>query len=328
MILIFFLVVPFIRVQNYGNFYCLTSFLLKKYFLHLYTRMPDTKNTEKRSLRIFLRKKYRLILLNDTTFGEKFSLRLSPAMLLIGIAAITIVMTTLVISLVAFTPLREYIPGYGDVTERKQILSLNVKADSLQQTLESRDAYMNSVLNVLNEKVETKSAKPTKDTTGKYSGLNIKPSDADIAFRKEYEENKGNSAASVARLKYKGLSELVFFTPVKGLVTSSFNLNEDHYGVDVVAKPDETIKTTLDGTVIFSGFSAEDGNSIHVQHNNNLVSVYKHCSSLLKQTGDRVKSGEAIAIVGNSGEKSHGPHLHFELWFNGSAINPQEFVAF
>ena len=328
MILIFFLVVPFIRGQNYGNFYCLTSFLLKKYFLHIYTRMPDAKNTKKRSLRVFLRKKYRLILLNDTTFGEKFSIRLSPAMLLIGIAAITIVMTTLVISLVAFTPLREYIPGYGDVTERKQILSLNIRADSLQQTLESRDAYMNSILNVLTEKVETKSAKPKKDTTGKYSGLNIKPSDADIEFRKEYEENKGNSAASVARLKYKGLSELVFFTPVKGLVTSSFNLNDNHYGVDVVAKPDETIKTTLDGTVIFSGFSAEDGNSIHVQHNNNLVSVYKHCSSLLKQTGDRVKSGEAIAIVGNSGEKSYGPHLHFELWFNGSAINPQEFVAF
>jgi len=290
--------------------------------------MADVKNTGKRNLRAFLRSKYRLILLNDITFGESFSLKLSPASLLIGILAITIVMTTLVISLVAFTPLREYIPGYGDVTERKEILNLNIKADSLQQTLESRDAYMNSVLNVLNEKVEAKTEKPIKDTTGKYAKLNTKASDADIEFRKDYEENKGNTGASVARLKYKGLSELVFFTPVKGLVTSSFSLNEEHFGVDIVAKPDETIKSTLDGTVIFTGFSAEDGNMIHVQHSNNLISIYKHCSTLLKRTGDRVKSGEAIGIVGNSGEKSHGPHLHFELWFNGSPVNPQEFVAF
>lgn len=249
-------------------------------------------------------------------------------MLLIGVLAITIVMTTLVISLVAFTPLREYIPGYGDVTERKEILNLNIKADSLQQTLESRDAYMSSVLNVLNEKVEAKSVKPLKDTTGKYSKLNIKASDADMEFRKEFEENKGKATTSVARLKYKGLSELVFFTPVKGLITTSFNMTEDHYGVDIVAKTDETIKSTLDGTVIFTGFSAEDGNMIHIQHSNNLISIYKHCSVLLKRTGERVKSGEAIAIVGNSGEKSHGPHLHFELWFNGSPINPQEFVSF
>jgi len=290
--------------------------------------MAETKQSGRRSIRAFLRSKYRLILLNDKTFSESFSLRLSPAALLIGILAITIVMTTLVISLVAFTPLREYIPGYGDVTERRQILKLNVKADSLEQTLESRDAYMSSVLNVLNEKVETKSEKPKKDTTGKYAKLNTKPSDADIEFRKDFEENKNNVTSGVARLKYAGLNELVFFTPVKGLVTSSFNLSEEHYGVDVVAKPDETIKSTLDGTVIFSGFSAQDGNVIQVQHSNNLISIYKHCSQLLKHTGERVKSGEAIAIVGNSGEKSHGPHLHFELWFNGTPVNPQEFVAF
>lgn len=295
--------------------------------MHLYG-VAEPKHNEKRSLRAFLRSKYRLILLNDTTFGEKFSLRLSPAMLLIGISAITIIMTSLVISLVAFTPLREYIPGYGDVKERKEILSLNIKADSLQQTLESRAAYMASVLNVLNEKVETKGPKPLKDTTGKYAKLNTHPSDADVEFRKEYEENKNNASSSLAKLKYSGLSSLVFFTPVKGLVVTSFNHAEGHYGVDVVAKADEPIKSTLDGTVIFTGFSAEDGNMIHIQHGNNLVSIYKHCSTLLKRTGDHVKSGDAVAIVGNSGEKSHGPHLHFELWFNGTPVNPQEFVAF
>lgn len=290
--------------------------------------MAEQKHSKRKRISLFLRRKYRLILLNDTTFGESFSLRLSPATLLIGVSAITIVMTTLVISLVAFTPLREYIPGYGDVTERKQILKLNLKADSLEQIVETRDEYLNSILNVLNEKVETKSDKPKKDTTGKLTKVNTNPSETDIEFRSDYEKNKNNAMGSVAGFKPSGLSELVFFTPVKGLVTNSFDMAEEHYGVDIVTAPDESIKSTLDGTIIFTGFSAGDGNIIHVQHSNNLISIYKHCSALLKATGERVKSGEAISVVGNSGEKSNGPHLHFELWYNGAPVNPQEFLSF
>ena len=296
--------------------------------MHIYTVMVDHKHSKRKRFSLFLRRKYRLILLNDTTFGEKFSLRLSPITLIIGVFAITIVMTTLVISLVAFTPLREYIPGYGDVSERKQILLLNLKADSLEQTLDARNEYMTSILNVLNEKVESKTEKPKKDTTGKFAKLNTNPSNSDIDFRNDYEVNKANAIVSVAKIKVGGLSELVFFTPVEGIITNSYDLVEDHFGVDLVTKQGETIKTTLAGTIIFTGFSAKDGNVIHVQHSNNLVSIYKHCSALLKQTGEKVKSGEAIAVVGNTGETSKGQHLHFELWFNGSPINPQEFVAF
>lgn len=303
------------------------KFPCKNIFLHLYGRMDSQKHSRRKRLAQFLSKKYRLVILNDATFAERFSLRLSPWGIIIGIAAITIVMTTLVISLVAFTPLREYIPGYGDIAERKQILQLNVQADSLEQIIESRDIYLNNLLSAFNERPETRTEKPKKDTTGKLAKANTNPSSKDLEFREEYEQNKGKSA-SVAKLRYSSLGELVFFTPVQGLITESFDLTEDHFGVDIVTKQDETIKTTLDGTVIFTGFSAEDGNIMQIQHGNNLISIYKHCSSFLKATGDRVKSGEAIAVVGNTGEKSHGPHLHFELWFNGSPINPQEFVAF
>lgn len=288
--------------------------------------MVDTKNSRWKRFGAFLKSKYRLVILNDNTFGEKISLRLSPLGLITGIFAVTIVMTTLVISLVAFTPLREYIPGYGTVAERKQILDLSQKADSMEQTLQARAAYMNSILNVLNEKFETKTEKPKKDTTGKFANVNTKASANDLEFRKDIEENKNNSIAT--KPKYKGLSDLVFFTPVKGLISESFNLSENHYGLDIVTKPDETIKSTLDGTIVFTGFSAEDGNIIQVQHSNNLTSIYKHNSSLLKKTGDRIKAGEAISVVGNTGEKSKGPHLHFELWFDGQPINPQDFVAF
>ena len=299
----------------------------KNLFLHLYRRMDGFKSSRWKRFSRFLRRRYRLVILNDTTFGEKFSLRLSPWGIIIGMLAITIVMTTIVISLVAFTPLREYIPGYGDVTERKQILSLNIKADSIEQSIERRDLYINSVLDAFHERVETKSDKPKRDTTGKYKKVNIKPSETDIEFRGEY-ENKKNAAGSVARLIYSGLSEIVFFTPVKGFITTSYSISEEHLGVDVVTKEDETIKSTLDGTVVYTGFTSEDGNIIQVQHNNNLISIYKHCSAVLKTRGDRVRSGEAIAVVGNTGEKSNGPHLHFELWYNGSSVNPQEFVAF
>ena len=134
-------------------------------------------------------------------------------------------MTTLVISLVAFTPFREYIPGYGTVAERKQILSLSQKADSMEQAVELRTDYMNSILNVLNEKFETKTEKPKKDTTGKYANINTKASEVDQEFRSDYEQNKTSSIAT--KSKYKGLSELVFFTPVKGLITSFFKKQQN-----------------------------------------------------------------------------------------------------
>jgi murein DD-endopeptidase MepM/ murein hydrolase activator NlpD len=290
--------------------------------------MEGVGNNRWKRFRRFLNKKYRLVILNDTTFAEKFSLKMSPWGIIIGASALTILITTLAISFVAFTPLREYIPGYGSVYERKLILALNVMADSLEKTLNARDMYLTSVLNVMHEKVETQTERAKKDTSGKYRQVNTKPSGTDVEFRKEYEKNRGNAAANVARLKYSGISELVFFSPVKGMVVTSFNIPEEHFGADIVTRQDETIKTTLDGTVVFTGFSAEDGNIIHVQHSNNLLSIYKHCSALMKQTGDRVRAGEAIAVVGNTGEKSHGPHLHFELWFNGAPINPEEFVPF
>ena len=294
--------------------------------MHLWAWMDVQKGTRWRRFKRFLRRRYRLVILNDTTFGEKFSLRLSPYGLLIGALATTIIMTTLVISLIAFTPLREYIPGYGDVTERKQLLRVSLRADSLQQAIETRDLYLTSVFHALTEKVETKGSKPKRDTTGKYTKINIKASEADLEFRQDYEQ--GRNSSSVARLIYAGLSETVFFAPVKGLVSTAYSIQQEHYGIDIVTREDETIKTTLNGTIIFTGFTSQDGNIIQVQHTNNLISIYKHCSSLLKSRGDRVKSGEAIAVVGNSGEKSNGPHLHFELWYNGSPVNPQEFISF
>ncbi len=290
--------------------------------------MAEKENIKLKRFREILRSKYRLILLNDSSFKEKISIKLTPLSLIIGVFMLIIILTSVIIMVVALSPLREYIPGYGDLSEQKKILRLSFKTDSIEDALKSRQLYLTSILDVLNEKKEKSIEKPKKDSTNKYNKLKLNPSENDISFRKEFEENKNNSKNNVAKLKYKGLSEVVFFTPTNGYISNSFSESNGHYGIDIVTKSEETIKSTLDGTVIFSSFSAEDGNVIQIQHNNNLVTIYKHCSALLKKTGDRVKLGDVIGIVGNSGENSRGPHLHFELWLNGVAINPKDFVVF
>jgi murein DD-endopeptidase MepM/ murein hydrolase activator NlpD len=290
--------------------------------------LENQKTSRWRRLGDFLRKRYRLVILNDTTFAERFSLRLSPWGIIIGGAAVTIVMTTLVISLIAFTPLREYIPGYGDVYERRVILGLSGMADSLEQQIQARDTYLKDLMKVIHEQPERKTDKPVRDTSGRGGKVNLNPGKNDIQFRAEYEASKGDEKGTIAPLKLSGLGEHVFFTPVSGYVTASFEPSASHYGIDIVTKQDEAIKSTLDGTVIFTGFSAGDGNVVHVQHNGNLISIYKHCSALLKDVNDRVRTGEVLGVVGNTGENSRGSHLHFELWFNGAPVNPQEFLSF
>ncbi len=290
--------------------------------------MSDKKNSRWKIFTEQLRNKYRLVILNDDSFAEKFSLRLSPLGIIILFGSITIVMTTFVISIIAFTPLREYIPGYGNVNDRKDIIALNLKADSLENTLKSRDWYINNLLNVFSGKTEGKTAKPIKDTTGKYSNIVVKPSEQDLKLRHDIETNQLSSTSDkVTANKLNSLSNYFFFSPLKGIVTSSYNLNEEHFGVDIASNENEFVKATLDGTVIFSGFTSADGYVIQIQHGNDLTSIYKHCSSLSKKAGDFVKAGEPIGIVGNTGENSSGPHLHFEIWYNGFSINPQHYVV-
>ncbi|MDZ4665329.1 MAG: M23 family metallopeptidase [Bacteroidota bacterium] len=289
--------------------------------------MAKEKQSFFKHARHWLNTAYRLVILNDETFGEKFSIKLSPLSLIIAVSAITIVMTTLVISLISLTSLREYIPGYGNVYDRRKLLKITQRADSIEQTLDAKEEYINNLINVFNEKEEPNPLKPKKDSLKDYSKINNEPSKNDLEFRKEIEESKGNQA-TVAYTKTKTLNDLVFYSPVKGLVTTSYNIQEDHFGVDVVTKPDESIKAPLDGTIIYTGFTVEDGYIIHIQHGNNLMSVFKHNSHLNKRTGERVKTGEVISSVGNTGINSKGPHMHFELWYNGTPVNPEEFVSF
>jgi murein DD-endopeptidase MepM/ murein hydrolase activator NlpD len=167
------------------------------------------------------------------------------------------------------------------------------------------------------------------DSTKKYKKINIKHSKEDSLFRLGYEtQDKYTLSINAASKGKNSIAGFFFFCPVRGKVTSSFSAQTEHYGTDIAAAENEPVKATLDGTVIFSGWSSETGYVIQIQHSNNLVSVYKHNSVLLKKTGEYVKAGDPVAIVGSSGEQTTGPHLHFELWYNGSAIDPQDYIVF
>src|SRR6201993_1541369 len=275
-----------------------------------------------------LRRKYRLVILNDESFEERISLRLTPGGILIMVSAITIFMAIVVTSLVAFTPIREYIPGYGDISDRKALIALSLKADSVDELIKAKNEYIENLQNVLSGNVTSDTVKPEKNSEKNAQHISIKPSRTDSVLRQEIEQEDKFSLTLSKNLGNSGISGYFFFSPVKGMVTHSFNMAEGHYGVDVVAKENEFIKAALDGTVVYAGWTANDGYVIQLQHGNNLMSVYKHNSDLLKNVGDHVKAGDPIAIIGNTGESSTSTHLHFELWYNGTPVNPQDYVLF
>ena len=267
--------------------------------------------------------------MNDDTFEEKVSLKLSPLNLFTSTGLVVIILIIIVTSLIAFTPLREYIPGYADLNVRRRLISLTLKADSLEQESRFKDLFINNINNIVSGNNPGHSEKIKVDSTKKYDNIDLKPSKEDSLLRLQIESQDQYSLSLKEEIGIKNnISSFFFFTPLKGLVSSSFNMTEGHYGVDVVAPENEAIKAALDGTIIIAAWTSETGYLIEVQHNNNLVSIYKHNSALLKKVGQYVKAGEAIAIVGNSGELTSGPHLHFELWYNGSAIDPQDYMVF
>ncbi|MDQ3110445.1 MAG: M23 family metallopeptidase [Bacteroidota bacterium] len=287
-----------------------------------------TTEKQKRKLIERLRNKYRLVVMNDDTFEERFSLRLTPLGFLILIFVSTSIMIALVVSLVAFTPLREYIPGYADVGMQKDLMKLTWKTDSMEKALVNKQKYMDNLSMILSGRDSAELPSDPRDTTKKYTNLDFRPSAADSALRNEIESMDQYSLAIGVKQK-GGISGFFFFIPVTGSVTNTFNASEEHFGVDVTASDEnEPVRVTLDGTVISAGWTTGDGYVISVQHSDNLISIYKHNAALLKKPGEYVKAGDPIAIVGSSGEQISGPHIHFELWYNGTPIDPNEYMVF
>lgn len=284
--------------------------------------------TEPRKSRIRqkLFNKYRLVVLNEGTFEERFSFKLSRLNVFVFSSLFTIFLIGITTLIIAFTPLREYIPGYSSTALKRKASDLAYKADSLQQVVRINEQYIESIRKVLTGDVATVDF--NKDSVLEVARqeeiqLNLEPSQADSLLRERVErEDRYNP------LLDEEVEISLLFPPVKGSVTSEFDIRARHFAVDIATAGNTPVKAVDDGTVIFAEWTAETGYVIILEHRNNLISVYKHNASLSKEQGQLVNAGEVIATTGDTGELSTGPHLHFELWSNGYPINPMNFIDF
>ncbi|MTI31921.1 M23 family metallopeptidase, partial [Xanthovirga aplysinae] len=219
-----------------------------------------------------------------------------------------------------------------ELKANQQLYALSKSIDSLENQVEMQDQFILNLTNIMtgegNDSSETNAInKNTITTQSKQIPLSPQEqAEIDDEFRKEF-ENFGEEGLKLARDEEGDLQELFLFKPVAGIVTDKYEVKNKHYGVDIVAKQDEPVKCVADGTVILSSWTQDSGYVIAVQHKGNMVSVYKHNAELLQGVGDFVKAGDVISIIGNTGELTTGPHLHFELWYNGNPVNPEEFIT-
>lgn len=269
--------------------------------------------------------KYRLVILNEETFEERFSFKLNRLNVFVFSTLFALVLIAATTIIIAFTPLREYIPGYSSTKLKVKASQLAYKTDSLQKILDINEQYLASIKKVLTGNVKTVDF--NKDSIIEVARTDpsvlIRTSRKDSMLRaKVAKEDKYNPLISPQTPDYS------LFAPIKGTISETYNSKTKHYAVDVVAPRDSPVKAVADGTVIFAEWTAATGYVIILKHNNNLISVYKHNATLTKGQGEIVKAGEVIATIGNTGELTTGPHLHFELWRDGFPVNPANFIDF
>ena len=271
--------------------------------------------------------RYRLVILNDDTFEERLSLNLTRLNVFVlgTLSAIFLIVFTTI--LIAFTPLKEYIPGYSSTSLKKKAVKLSFKTDSLQRVIDLNEKYFTSIKQVLQGEVST--VQFNKDSIIQAAKLeasqvDLNPIKEDSLLRQKVDKEDKYNLFETA----KSRASFVLFPPANGTISENYNSKTKHYAVDIVLAKDTPIKATADGTVIFAEWTTQTGYVIILEHSYGLISVYKHNASLNKSQGDLVKAGEVIAASGNSGELSTGPHLHFELWSDGYSVNPTNFIDF
>ena len=285
---------------------------------------------KKRKLKDKLKDRYRLVILNESTLEDVWYAVLSRINFIVWIGFFGIILVAVGIILVSFTPLKEYIPGYPDGNIRWLYLQNTIKVDSLESQIKIRDQYIENIRAILKGK-PTNPHTAITDTISSVANINFNKTNFDSVLNKQIQEAEKYNVSAVdyePEQKKFEIHKLHFYCPLKGTITNLYDAHGNHYGVDIVSTQNEPILSVLDGTVVFAGWTLEAGYVIQVQHNNDLLSVYKHNSQLLKKMGDRVRAGEAIAIVGNTGELTTGPHLHFELWYRGAPLNPANYIIF
>lgn len=299
--------------------------------------MPE-ENKARKQWRERLKETYRLVILKDETLREVSSFRLTLSNLYILTSSIILVIVMIIISLIIWTPLKRYVPGYADIHNNTEFLRVNKRISELEKQLAAYEVYMSSLKRVLAANPQTEADIEDAHTPDTLEEIDLHRVEEDELLRREVEaktlgdieQDKGPTplTAAISNGPQRSLEKLYLIAPIKGEISLDYQPGIKHFGIDVLAPANTPVKAVMDGIVIVADWTLETGNTIGVQHSNNLVSFYKHNSALLKKVGTQVKAGEAIAIIGNTGTHSDGPHLHFELWHNGKPVDPRNLIQF
>lgn len=277
--------------------------------------------------------KYRFVVLRDDSFKEVASLKLTKRNIAILGSTLFVSLIFITAILIIYTPLKYYIPGYqGDFGYRSKIMKLQYETDSLESAMSVNNIKLLNLSNVLKGNFDSTYSKKAVKLAIKSDTLNLYSlSEEEKALREQVgSELKGYGKSTSKNMQNASpaIYDMNFFPPIKGYITSKYDAKAGHYGIDIASPADEPVKACLDGTIIASNWTIDGGYEITIQHASNIITNYKHNSKILKKVGNVVKAGDVISIIGNSGEQSTGPHLHFELWSNGVSINPVDYIKF
>ena len=284
-------------------------------------------NTNKLSFWKRIRFKYKLSFINENTLEEVWSFRLSQLSVFISLGVFAFSLVAFTAFIIIMTPIRNYLPGYLDVEVRKEIVQNALRADSLERMIEIQNLYLKNVTGIISGTIELDSIREIDSLARVDADFEIPRSPEEEEYVKNFEQEEKYNL-TVLNTNPLPMDGLFFYKPVNGVISSHYQADIHHFGVDIAAASKESVLATLDGTVMYAGYDPNQGNVIQLQHKNGFVSVYKHNELLLKEPGEQVVAGEVIALVGNTGKLSTGPHLHFELWYNGKPVNPEDFIVF
>lgn len=274
-----------------------------------------------------MRFKYRVSILNENTLEESWHVRLSRfSVFMFGSTLIFLTFVILTI-LIFTTPISRYLPGYGDSGNRSKIVQESMRADSMVQQIELQQGYLGILKGIItgNIKPDTIASLDSVELKEKARVL-LEKSNHEKEFAAKFEEEEKYNLASIDTKPNENM--YVFFRPTRGVISSSFNLSEQQFGIYLITSPNESVLSVLSGTVVYAAFTFDFGWVIQVQHENNYISIYKNNTRLLKKIGDEVKAGESIAITGEASGKKAGSQFYFELWKQGKPVDPEEVIIF
>lgn len=290
---------------------------------------------QKSKLAKALNSRYKLVVLQEETFEEKATFTGKLWYWLTGTVTCISLLIIFTVIFIRSTPLREYVIGSSlNAYDRSKLIAAYARIDSMEQVAHAHDVYLTNLRKVLSGQAgetldgSNRGAIESSQNKATPTPRETRLSDDELALRELVESGAPYDLPENHTNARTGISSYTFYNPIKGIISSSFSAKDQHYAVDIAVKSNEPIRSTLSGHVVFASYTPETGYVAIVQHGNNLLSLYKHCASIIKKVGSFVRGGEVIAFAGDTGELSTGPHLHFELWYNGNPVNPTDYIAF